>query len=278
MYRDHLYTAQVISVEAFAGMEPSKILSRFPVLFSGIMESCAAALHGLGDTVLPAGPDKAFQSFLKANPYNKLMERRAYVPEGFKGTYLEYLTKIEKDIDTAVKVPKEVVAPFHRYVAELLSRPEKLSSVNPNQAPSISLMKEIYVEGAAVEHQARSHNPQVAGGEALYKDVIARNTDWKEIISRTESCVTKISDSGPAKLMEEVGEVGDLLNKLIEQIKNDPEAFHTSGVTLDSLSQTVLNVARAVEYYAAVVYLFGRFQVCVNGTRLELESSVSQAA
>jgi hypothetical protein len=267
-------TAQVISVEAFAGIDPSKIISRFPEFFSGLIHSCTAAISGLNAAFVTTGDEKEFQSLLQKTSYASLMDRPAFVPRGFSGTYLEYLKKIEPELAIAERIPKEVVAPFKTYVTDLLSRPEKLASVNPDQFPAVSFFAEIHSGMAQLEFLAKSANPEAAGEHTEYKKVVARNNDWSEIVRKIREVDQRLNESNPEKLLEEVTEAGDYLNRLIERVKEDPETYRTSAVQLDGLAQLVLNIARSVEFYAAVVYLYGRFRHCVMETRKELFSSI----
>lgn len=267
-------TAEVISVEAFAGIDPSKIISRFPEFFSGVMHSCRAAISGLNAAFLPLPPEKEFLTKVQKASYATLMNQPAYVPRGFTGTYLEYLKKIEPELAIAERIPKEVVSPFKTYVTDLLSRPEKLASVNPEQFPSMGIFGDIHRGTAELEFLAQHANPQATGERTEYKNVIARNNDWADIHRRIHAIDERLNVSDPEKLLDEVTDAGDYLNRLIERVKEDPATYQTSAVQLESLAQLVLNVARAVEYYAAVVYLYGRFRHCVMETRKEVLTEI----
>lgn len=267
-------TAKVISVEAFAGVDPSKIIARFPEFFSGVMHSCRAAISGLNAAFIPLAPEKEFLTKVQKASYATLMNRAAYIPRGFQGTYLDYLKKIGPELEIAERIPKDVVAPFKNYVTDLLSRPEKLASVNPDQFPSMGIFADIHKGTAELEFLAQHANPEAKGDRTEYKNVVARNNDWPEIMRRIQEVDTRLNVTNPEALLEDVTDAGDYLNRLIERVKEDPATYQTSAVQLDGLSQLVLNVARAVEYYAAVVYLYGRFRHCVMETRRELASDV----
>jgi hypothetical protein len=275
MNSDLIQQGKVISVEAFAGIEPAKILGRFPDFFSGVMSSAGAALSSLHHAAATAFTDTGeFRRFLTKNSYAKLMEREVFAPNGFTGTYLEYLAKLKPELDIALKVPSEVLKPFQRYVSALSSEPNKLASINPASIPKIGSGIEIHKETANLEHLSQEKNPGNPGAKITYKEAVARNNDWATVLKEIEDIDKRIEATNPKEFLEEVGVTGDILNKLIERIKEQPDTYHTSATQLDALASLVMEVARAVEFYAAVIYLYNRFRHAVHESR----STLLQAA
>lgn len=269
MNPEYLHQANVISVEAFAGIEPSKILGRFSEFFSGVMQSCEAALQSF-HTPTATGSDTIFRKFLEKNSYAKLMDREVYVPTGATGTYLEYLARLKPELDMALDIPRTVLKPFKRYVYDLASKPTRLSSVNPELAPIFGINVEIHKDVAKLDHILRQQAPTHRGDRAAYKTVVARNQDWEKVFKEIAAIDKRIADTKPEDLLQEVTDVGEVLSRLIDDIKNDPVSYKTSGVQLDNLAQLVLSVARAVEFYAAVVYIYSRFTHAVYESKDEL--------
>lgn len=268
--------ANLISVEALAGVNPTAILNRFPQFFSSVLEGCEKALAGLkpgtGGEFQQAG--KELLSKLQGKSYSKLGDLKVYAPPGMRGTYLEYIEWLQPAITLAATVPGTVVAPYSRWVASLLSSPTRLSSMNVSMIPSVNQEYTSRNSNHALSALLDSHR-QGKPEHVPYSQALARNNDWGKVFEAVGAMEATMSATKAHDFTEQVADLGHNVNRLVEMIKQEPETYRTSGTVLDKLTHATMDVALAIEYYSAAYYLLRQLETAVLDTKNKLAAATA---
>jgi hypothetical protein len=174
-----------------------------------------------------------------------------YGPQGLKVTYLEYLKAIEASVDLAKHVYDGQLVPFNNWVGGLLGSPETLSSI---------AVKDVLKFGEDDLDKARAKlekcvNRASSQTSHEYGKLVKQNAEWDLILDQTNQLIVAFQLTNRTKLLDEVEVLNEQLLRLAERIKEDPDTYKASGVTISELAKRCLVVARCVEFYSITGFL-----------------------
>lgn len=207
-------------------------------------------------------PSKKFMQHMEGTPYMDVMDERAEVPEGLSVTYLEYLNVLVPAQERASEVLTNVIRPFTKYVAKLITDEKVRNGVRH----SIREFTDLEKDHEKFEREfGECFAKNSYGPTQPFSAVVKRQADWQLVFKKTEELKKhydkydqKAITSALNDLYASVGELMKLVNA---------EGF--AGVDRDltkQLASGMYSVAREIEFSAHTTYRTVTFINCVNAT------------
>lgn len=254
--------ASVLSMEAFNLRASLSALTKvFPQYARGISDTISSYLANDQMTIPLVRAQFKAKNGLKID-YAAHRKTVIYGPQGLKVTYLEYLKAVEASVDIAKHVYDQQLLPFNNWVGGLLGNPEELSSINVKDVLKFD-EDDLDKAKSQLEKCVNRANSQT---NHEYGKLVKQNADWDVILNQTNSLVVAYQLTNRTKLLNEVEVLNEQLLRLAERIKEDPDTYKASGVTIAELAKRCLLIARCVEFYSITGYLL-----------TELSNSVQQS-
>lgn len=254
--------ASVLSMEAFNLRASLSALTKvFPAYARGISDTIQSYLAN--DQVSIALVRVKIKTKIAHNiDYSSHRKTTIYGPQGLKVTYVEYLEAIAASVDISRDVYDKQLVPFNKWVGGLLGNPEELGSINPK---SLFKLDESDLDKAKgkLEKCVNRANSQT---NHEYGKLVKQNSEWDIILEKTNALIMGYQSVDRKKLLDEVEVLNEQLLRLAERIKEEPEVYKASGVTISELAKRCLLMARFVEFYSITGYLL-----------TELSSTVQQS-
>lgn len=194
------------------------------------------------------------------------------VPVGFKGTWLDYVAVLADSQKVVSSMRDGLLKPFETYIAELLNNPDHLRSNSVN--PQLARYKSNTMEPLKVEFAKFIGNGSKT--EASYGDVVKRHNDLPLVTRGLNDINTAFASIDRSVLIKQVTSISDLLDRLITNIKEEPEAYVISGACLKSLTDLTYFMAREVEYYTTHGYFLETFTLSVKDSYAMLKQAVDR--
>jgi hypothetical protein len=243
--------ASVLSMEAFNLRASLSALTKvFPQYARGISDTITSYLANDQMTIPLVRAQFKTKNGLKVD-YSAHRKTTIFGPQGLKVTYLEYLKAIAESVDLAKNVYDGQLIPFNNWVGGLLGSPEQLSSIAVKDVLKFG-EDDLDKARAKLEKCVNRANSQT---KHEYGKLVKQNSDWDEILNQTNSLIVSFQMTNRTKLLNEVEILNDQLLRLAERIKEDPDTYKASGVTIAELAKRCLVVARCVEFYSITGYL-----------------------
>lgn len=257
----------IISMEAAGGLASLyHAVDRMPGFLSSIRQSLVTSTTDENGEPIPANYSKLARR-IAGSKYMDFVNMTIYVPPGMKGTYLEYLDSLEAAEKTVLAIPKTVVEPFIRWVASLTSNPEQLASQRGMQA-----VKDMAIVDQTKLREQIMHNIDGANKatDRRYGEVVKRNADWGQIENKLEALNHNLIGAGRKKIAQQVADAVDMVENLIERIKEDPEEYPVGEAAVTLLAKTCFNVAKVLELYAVYCYQLRLLTVAIEDSQTYL--------
>lgn len=159
-----------------------------------------------------------FMQVVGSTDYMTMEATPVQVPEGFKGTYLEYLTTIVGLLELAHRVGKEVLNPLETTLSQVIATEQARSRYDDVLHRKLKAFAE---ETATLESNLTGMFDSSLRYKASYGEVVRRNADWNDIF----------------KLMERATRLNNLPLKSIAK----------KAIDLSVLFKTVADMAHAKE-------------------------------
>lgn len=194
------------------------------------------------------------------------------VPVGFKGTWLDYVAVLGDSQKVVSAMRDGLLKPFEVFLAEMLNSPDQLRSNTIN--PQLARYKSNTMEPLKIEFAKFISNGSKT--EATYGDVVKRHNDLPLVTRNLNDINTAFASIDRSVLIKQVTSISDLLDKLITNIKEDPETYVISGTCLKSLTDLTYFMAREVEYYTTHGYFLETFTLSVKDSYAMLKQAVDR--
>lgn len=254
--------ASVLSMEAFNLRASLTALTKvFPAYARGISDTIQSYLANDQQTI-PLVRVKIKTKIAHNIDYSAHRKTVIYGPQGLKVTYLEYLEAIEASVDIAKHVHDNQLVPFNGWVTKLLGSPEELSSIN---LKDILKMDESDLDKAKgrLERCVNRSNSQTSHE---YGKLVKQNAEWDLILEKTNALIVTYQAVDRKKLLDEVELLNEQLLRLAERMKEDPDTYKASGVTISELAKRCLLMARFVEFYSITGFLLTELSSTVQSS------------
>lgn len=258
----------IISMEAAGGLASLyQAVDRMPGFITAIRQSLTSSTTDENGDPIPATYSKLARR-IAGSKYMDLQTLTVHTPPGLKGTYLDYLEALEEAEKTILAIPKAVVEPFTRWVAQLTNNPELLSSQRGMAGvKDLDLPDQVKLRGQ-IMHGIDGANKTT---DRRYGEVIKRNADWGQIENKLEALNHNLIGAGRKKIATQVSDAVDMVENLIERIREDHEEYPVSEQSVALLAKTCFNVAKVLELYAVYCYQLRLLTVAIEDSQTYLE-------
>lgn len=245
-------TCDVISLEAVAGGNAvDTAVNKLPSLFDQASEFLTkTVLQTLGDFFGVKNIGWLSLNASRAN-YSELRGIPVTVPQGFKGSLVDYGNTLIKAVEEMDDLEADVLSPFASWLSQRVSDPESLKSLT--NGVKIPGLHEPKIEG--IQKQLDRYFPDKADSEtAVYGEVIKRQADWTDLNNQVKKLNTIYANGKFEKIQKRLPELSHLLNVLAERMREDKgtEVYQFSSVNVEKLSKVVYEIARHVEFYGVL--------------------------
>lgn len=196
---------------------------------------------------------------------------RVFVPAGFNTTWLQYIELLAQSQRVLDDLQRGLLKPFETWISTLLMRPDTLRAVSftPDlaryKAPDLDALKENFA--ASFDKSGKT--------ESTYGAVIKRHADLPLVTRNLNDVNSHYGAINRRDLLKQVNDISALLDKLLHNMKEDPETYQISGPVLKQLTDLTYFMAREVEFYSTVGYFLQAFTVSVDDSYKNLERILS---
>ena len=195
-----------------------------------------------------------------------------FVPSGFKGKWLPYIELLEKSQKVNDNLYHGLLIPFEKYLASVLTNSDRLKDLSiPAELSKYqsSDTVELNKEFAAFFDNSNST-------EATFGDVVDRLTDIPTITRNLNNVNVEFAKIDRRALLQRVENVTDMLDSLIENIKNHASEYEMSATAVRTVSDLSMYMAREVEFYTIHGYFLESFTTSVDDSYKRLVQSLSR--
>lgn len=247
-------TCNVISLEAAVGGNAAdKAAEKLPSLFDQASEFLSrGVLEKVGNFFSGYSRSLAWLSMNGSRGnYAELRGLQVHVPQGFKGSLVEYGNVLTKAVDEMSSLERDVLGPFSSWLQQRIADPESLKALS--NSLKIPGLHEPKIEG--IQKQLDRFFPDKADAStALYGEVIKRQADWADLFNLTKKLNTQFGDGTYEAIQKRLPELSDLLTVLSERLREDKgsEVYQFSSVNVEKLSKVVYQVAEHLEFYGVL--------------------------
>lgn len=225
--------------------------------------------HFLEDTsdIRLSRDNRKFLETIEKIPYVSMQHDAAFVPEGFKGKYLDYLSLLKGAPVIAKDAQLSVIPQFKRAVASIVSNPDLGRELNSEM---IRLLRErTKMRDRFTEDLNTFFDKGSSSTNAIISQVIDRNNDWKQVLHLLEETSMGITAIDRTKMLKQVDEISHLLTVLTNKIKSGGYD-DMSPENIMMLSEGTYQLATEVEFYAVMHYRVMTLNVAINDTKAAL--------
>jgi hypothetical protein len=263
--------ADMISLEAFGGGNSmASAMGRLPEFIDTATAAFNKSVADPKNEILPIHYSKLARKLADLK-YDAIANVQVMIPPGLKVTYLDHIKNFEATRDLIEHLRRDVLVPFGVWVNLKLSNPSQLSSVAGGLdihglvLPDTKKAAETLLEGV---------NPSVHQTQVSYKAVVKRNADWPVIENKLEELNNVLMLTEQKRLVGEVRDLTESLDKLITRIQEQPDDYNVSPGILSLFAKTCYGVAKALEFYSVYAYQLKSLTVAVQDTQKILETFV----
>lgn len=208
-------------------------------------------------------PEFALNKITKDLDYAAHRKTQVYGPAGLKVSYLEYLAAIGAAVDITSDFHASQVRVFMNWVNHLLASPEELSTSGNVKCPIRYTEKDLDQVKSQLEKCVNRASNQTM---FEYSKLVRQNGDWATIVAKTNGLITQYMTTNRKEMLNDIENITSSLERLTQRIKEDPELYKVSGVTMAELAKQCLSVARTVEFYSITGYLVAELSGTVSET------------
>lgn len=176
--------------------------------------------------------------------YSKLANISCASPEGLQVDFLSMAKLLHKCQAVTSMINENCLIPYGQFVAESLNRPELTESLTRSHQVKLHNLEQLRKELGAVFNGTKQ--------ERKYSEIIRRNADWTDLENLLADLNLVEQRMNKPLISKKVAELGDLTQKLIQQMK-DPNASHRpSTKMIDDLAKMIYGVAEQVTFLSVV--------------------------
>lgn len=250
-----------IALEAFIVSDLAALVKKtFPMILDNFKGLLSFATPIEAAIALTPEARSFMNNVVRKHSYMDVAPMSAWVPEGFSGTYLDYLPSLEAQVTHAESIVNGTLGPFTGFLAKVLTNYDDQIATQAVSYTGLNKLREALEADNAKHYRKGSTKAQVAVG-----DVVKRNADWETVLHTTDQLSMRMNKIDRKALTKKLDEATDLLDRLIKQIKNN-KMDHLTPEVVTTLSNGAYQVAKEVEFYSIVYYRVLAFTDAVSKT------------
>lgn len=192
--------------------------------------------------------------------YMELRRRKVIIPPGLKVSYLEHLKTLNLSQNNVDKLIPEILVPTEKFFGTLLARPDTLKS---HREPSV-IQDAVNHDLDALKDTIAKDFDRARQETANYGDLVGRQSDWPKISTEFNALSDRLNQIDRMKVLEYVTLIGDHIERLIEHLEDDSQAYAENGVSISNLAKVTYAVASEVEFYATHAYMVELLQTSIE--------------
>lgn len=192
--------------------------------------------------------------------YMTLRRRNVVVPPGLSVSYLDHIGTLSHIQDTVDTVLSDVLIPIEYYLGSLLSRPDTLLSHREPTVVQDVVDRDLdsLKERLAKDFDKSKHET------ASYGDLVGRQSDWTKISTSFNDLSDRLNKIDRQKVLDHVTRIGEYIERLIEHLEDDSQAYAQNGISISNLAKVTYAVASDVEFYATQAYMVELLQTSIE--------------
>lgn len=211
-----------------------------------------------------------FLDLVDNNNYLSLAPLKVNIPEGLKVDFLTFVKILEPVNAFVAGTEDDVIKPFRKYLAKLISEPQSRHHVDTQ------LMKTINDKTKLLDKLMFTLTSSFDGTHnkfSTYEKIVEKNRDWYDIIEASEKLIDykKIDRKHMAK---QVGELVALLDALKEVMDNEPEFIKLNPGLNKTISELTDKVAANIAFIATAFFHTQTFITNLNANISDLTSKL----
>lgn len=193
---------------------------------------------------------KKFLDEVEKVPYSETRELKAFVPEGMKVSYLEYL-KVLTPVTLYLKdIQRDVTSPYLFLLAQMVSDTNANLSTN-NQKPLYKRLEAYRKE--AYDRFSNLYRMNSYEAQTKVMHVVDRNADWKEILVQLKNCKDNVEAVDREAIQRQVKQCTDYLEIIHQNLSNN-KAKPASKEMAQGLADGAYAVAQELQFFSTTYY------------------------
>jgi hypothetical protein len=261
-----------LQVQRDLALESMMVSNPFDRLTNLLPVAITAFKHmvGLMSTDAPAanpltGDQAKFVKTVASRNYLNLSQMPARVPEGMKGTYLQYLHILTEASTHASQVVERLSA-YTLFLGTLINEHGAELSTRFDRASYNALRAFRDDNTSMLATVVQSGSTKV---DTTYGAVVERNADWKAIFEGLNLVATQINGVNKRTINKKVEEAAQYL-EILERKVGRGELAHISPQMVTEIAEGAFQMGKEVEYYVAIWYKVQALTEAINATVLQL--------
>jgi hypothetical protein len=241
----------------------------FPELLSNLATSFAMSKDIPTVNVVHTKEQKFVLNEMNTRPYLDLAELGVQIPEGFKGSFVDYsicLLKLAKSIQS---VEQTVLKPYIVYLSQFISNKESKISIKDTTHGYKTMA--VARDHAITELDKFRSNSSSA--KSKLGSLISRKADIPTIYNNTFLISKALSNVDLKSVQACVKNCVDLLDIIVKQVEEDKISSVTPEVA-KNLAYGATEVAREVEYLSLLHYRAMAFTTSVDSITMTLSDYI----
>lgn len=239
----------------------SALVSVFPDFIQPFKDFSARFTTDAPVTALTSKQNKFLGEVQKRN-FADIEAVGAYVPEGMKTTYLEYIAALKPAVNHAAGVLSTVLGSYMAFLSQVITN-EDVRATTKSFDKDFKEWEKIRIEandamGACFAHGSTRSSVSIG-------QVVDRNSDWQHVFHDGHALFVTMNGVDRAKLKKKVKECEDLLDIVMRKLRNN-EFTNVTPQTANNLAEGAYAAACELEFYAAVFFKTQVLYTCVNQT------------
>ena len=266
---DLRYAAEDIQQAMAAGLDNFKAFAgKLSELLPGIVRAFQNADTTSKYEKFPPlkAPQSAFLNLVSQHTYLELREIKAYVPQGYQGTFLQGLQVLGEAVNRCGRLQAQVLQPYLTFLAPLLSSSEALKRPEDEAA----FFKKLNDERTDFYARHKQLFAQRTETRVKVGQVIERNADWQEVLQT----LNRVSDEMDSIKRDEI----DLHVKHIEDYLKIIEARLKDGLIPDVSPEVSQGLAEGAYTIACELEFFGMVYYWVLALKTAIDDTVEEIA
>ena len=263
-------TAQMIALESLTpGQLLHAIPQRMPAFVSDVKLFISNMLHARDMTVVGAIDTRVLEKSLPKENYVALSEISVYVPPSMNKDWLSFLAALAESQAVVEKIQTETLDPTLRYLAALLTNPQSMASARSRTNEYAIIFHDLAKVKSRI---AACYAKAGADTKVRYGDVFARNADVVDAMKQLNDISDRCAAIDKQQVIDSVNEITGALDKLLIRMKQNPNEYKPSGITLNDLSKLTMNLGHEIEFFASHVYLVQSANQAMADTKEKIDN------
>lgn len=251
-------TTSLEQLRSYKGQIALEFFSTDPIsnMFRGLVPNILKSFRGTETTVdlpviTPLSRDqKKFLKLLQDIPYTELSELKAYVPEGMRVTYLEYLNILIPVTEYLKTIQGNVLQPYCMFLAQMVSDVKMSTTIDSKKNFYDNL--EGYREGTYKVFSGL-YDKDSYKAETKVKLVVERNQDWVAVLNKLNEVVENVKSVDLDLIKKSVVEATTYLELFYKTLESDTDK-KTSREAASRLAEGAYTVAKELEFFSSTYY------------------------